>query len=344
MLVKKSLKKMASKSDRDWLILLHQLPAKQESARVKIWRMLQRVGGLSVKNSVYALPNGEEPRRVFEELAKEIRAYDGEAILILGEFVSGINVDNLKAEYNKLLKVAYRELFNDLKGIKDSVAEASTADEFMRLEHLKGKALSQMVSLAKRNYFELDEESLSKALLKELEQEIARERNAVVKSRRKNLSDKPFGAVWVTRRDPHVDRLASAWLIKRFIDKKAKLEFVDMDTYVHKKGHFRFDVFEGEFSHEGDLCTFETLIKHFDLKEKGLERIAHIIHDLDIKDEKYSLPETEGVRIMLAGLIRSETDDYHRNDKASQIFDSLFVQFNHLPNKSARKTLRRSTK
>lgn len=135
------------------------------------------------------------------------------------------------------------------------------------------------------------------------------------------------GRTWVTRGGVHVDRMASAWLIRRFIDPEARFRFVPDRTYKPKTGDIRFDMFEAEFTHEGDLCTFEVLIKRFGLEERGLTPIAEIVHDIDLKDAKFKREETAGVAVAVAGIAMGTRDDEERLAQGAVLFEGLLQYY-----------------
>ena len=132
---------------------------------------------------------------------------------------------------------------------------------------------------------------------------------------------------WVTRRGVQIDRIASAWLIRRFIDERARFKFVPSSGYRPEPGELRFDMFEGEFTHKGDRCTFEVLIDHGSLADPALKAIAEIIHDIDLKDDKYGREEVAGVRSLIAGIASSSTDDEQRLARGSALLDDLYSSF-----------------
>ena len=136
--------------------------------------------------------------------------------------------------------------------------------------------------------------------------------------------DRPRGATWVTRNDVFVDRIASAWLIKRFIDPDAKFRFAAGERARRGDGEFRFDMFEGEFTHVGDQCTFEVLLGRFGLREAALRAIGEVVHDIDLKDEKFKRPETLGVRAALVGITEDTRDDLERIARGSTLFDAVY--------------------
>jgi hypothetical protein len=125
----------------------------------------------------------------------------------------------------------------------------------------------------------------------------------------------------------HVDRIASAWLIRRFIDPEARFRFVEAANRDRRRGEIRFDMFDGEYTHEGDACTFEVLLRRFALAEPGLAQIAEVVHDLDIKDGKYGRPESEGIGQVLSGIVLAQADDKARLERGMALFDDLLAQF-----------------
>jgi hypothetical protein len=142
------------------------------------------------------------------------------------------------------------------------------------------------------------------------------------------LSRKPedyHGRIWISRKRPFVDRMASAWLIRRFIDKNAAFKLLDeKDLAMAGKGHVTFDVSGGVFTHAGDLCTFEVLVKSFGLKDKAIRKIAEIVHELDIKDDKYRNPETRGIEEILSGIRKAAGSDLETLEKGMSVFEMLY--------------------
>ena len=138
-------------------------------------------------------------------------------------------------------------------------------------------------------------------------------------------STPPSGATWVTRRDVYIDRIASAWLIKRFIDRKARFKFV-ANNHSRRPGELRFDMYKGEYTHVADRCTFETLVRVFGLKDTALTAIAEIVHDLDCKDDKFERPEASGIGAVVRGIAVSTKGDARRLTKGAAVFDGLYDQ------------------
>ena len=137
----------------------------------------------------------------------------------------------------------------------------------------------------------------------------------------------PLNSVWVTRTGVHVDRIASAWLIRQFIDPGMQLKFVPAKGYVPQPDELRFDMFDAEYTHEGDKCTFEVLLARADLHEPALHAIAEIIHDIDIKDGKFGREETAGMKTLIAGICFSTSIDEQRIARGASVFDDLYEYF-----------------
>lgn len=136
------------------------------------------------------------------------------------------------------------------------------------------------------------------------------------------------GRTWVTRSGVFVDRIGSAWLIRRFIDPQARFKFVPAKGYVPEPGELRFDMFEAEFTHEGDRCTFEVLLSRAGLdKNRALIRIAEIVHDIDLKDGKFARPEAEGIKTVVTGICNGTDNDEERLSRGSAMFEDLYRSF-----------------
>jgi hypothetical protein len=136
----------------------------------------------------------------------------------------------------------------------------------------------------------------------------------------------PRGSTWVTRQGVFIDRIASAWLIRRFIDPDAQLKFVPSRGYKPQPGEVRFDMYAGEFTHAGDHCTFESLLTHFALDDPALRALGEIVHDIDCKDEKFGRPEAAGVLAIIQGIAHATTDDHQRIERGSLVLDGLYGQ------------------
>lgn len=136
----------------------------------------------------------------------------------------------------------------------------------------------------------------------------------------------PSGTMWVTRRGIGVDRMASAWLIRRFIDPEARFRF-EAEGYEPAAGERRFDMFDAEYTHEGESCTFETLVRRFALRDRALAPLGEIVHDVDCKDGKFARPEAPGIALVVDAIRQASADDRVRLERGGALFDDLYARF-----------------
>ena len=300
-----------------WLLFLPQLPAKPDYARVKLWRRLQPLGVVAIRNAVYVLPNTPEAREDLEWVGKEVEGDGGTAVVCEASILNGISDADLEARFRERAELAYREVATQARAaLGDTPAGMAT------VRRLRG----QLEAETKRDQFGAAgrlEAERAVAALETAQQRTAKE----TRDAESRDAARRSGAVWVTRAGVFVDRIASGWLIRRFIDRRAKFKFVTTARYAPRKNEVRFDMFQAEYTHRGDRCTFEVLLDDFGLTNAALSAIAEIVHDIDLKDEKYGRSEAEGIAQLLHGLTISQPDDAKRLRAGAQIFDSLLAQF-----------------
>jgi len=303
---------------------MHQLPHKPVGLRVKVWRRLQQQGAIAIKNSVYALPLSDSAREDFQWLAREITESGGEATVCAAEFVEGLTDAQVHALFNAARDAQYAELTEEARQLA-AAGERRKSDEAWPLEVSKlRKRLEDVVAI---DFLGAPGRMAAEALVIRLEQLLADRSNHLTGATASPEKTAPRGAVWVTRRGIHVDRMASAWLIRRFIDPAARLRFVDPRGYRHEPGELRFDMFEAEYTHEGDLCTFEVLLSRFGLGSAALRALAEMVHDVDLKDSKFARPETPGFERVIAGIALGHAQDEDRLARASALLDDLHSAF-----------------
>ena len=313
-----------------WLLLIHQLPAKPAYARVKIWRRLAEIGAVPVKNAVHALPASEQAQEDFEWLLRETIASGGEALICEARLVDGLNDEEVQALFDAAREADYDALGREIRAVLDQRGgQSAPADEdlgAMRAQLKRWrKRLADIVSLDffGANGRETAEAALAEIAARLLEQDPAAATPPETADRIGRLQHR----VWVTRRNVHVDRIASAWLIGRFIDPQAEFRFVAGQGYRPAPGELRFDMFEAEFTHEGDRCTFEVLLARTGLSGPALTAIAEIVHDLDLKDAKFGRDEAAGIACLIGGLAAASRDDDERLARGAVLFDDLYEYF-----------------
>lgn len=304
-----------------WLLLIHQIPPKPDYFRVKVRRRLQRMGAVALKNSVYVLPAWEEAAEDFRWLLREIVADGGEATLCEASFVEGISRTELEAMFATERDAEYAEIVVAAQRIGGSGGPEASEDGATELESELERLRRRLMEIQAIDYFGAPGRRAAERAVMAIENRV--NRHPPGKSARGGEEMK--GKTWVTRRDVFVDRIASAWLIRRFIDPKARFKFTGSKRYHPRPGEVRFDMFEAEYTHEGDRCTFETLLERAGLRDHALRAIGEIVHDIDCKDSKFGREEAPGVAALLRGLVRAHSDDATRLERGAGAFDDLYA-------------------
>ena len=309
-----------------WVLLIHQIPPKPDYLRVKVRRRLQRLGAVAIKNSVYALPRSDETVEDFQWQMREIVASGGEASVCEANFVDGLTDSEIEALFRVARDADYGELVADAQRLLKAVpnrgrrgpsdGRGSIAAEIGRLR----RRLAGVVAI---DFFGAPRRQAAHEEVGRLEGRVRPSGATAPADAPPQPATPPRGATWVTRLGVHVDRIASAWLIRRFIDPKAQFKFVAPDAYRPRPGELRFDMFDAEFTHEGDACTFETLVARFRLGEPAVRVIAQIVHDIDCKEAKFGRPETPGIERLIAGIATQQEDDSARIELGAALFDAL---------------------
>ncbi len=319
---------MADASDPGWLLLIHQIPPKPDYFRVKIWRRLQDLGAVAIKNSVYVLPKSEQTHEDFQWVQREIEKNGGEATICEARFVDGLNAAQVTALFNAARDADYAPLAEEARALlKKLPARGTLRDRRAEVEAQLHKLRRRFVAITAIDFFRAAGRGTIEGLISGIEARLS-PAGAARANEDGTLALAEFhGRTWVTRRGVHVDRIASAWLIRRFIDADARFTFAAGKTHAPQAGEVRFDMFEAEFTHEGDACTFEVLARRFALDDPALATVGEIVHDIDLKDAKFGRDETAGVAQVIAGIAMAEKDDEARLAKGAVVFDALYQYF-----------------
>jgi hypothetical protein len=312
-----------------WLLLIHQLPAKPAYLRVKIWRRLQALGAVAVKNAVHALPMNEETQEDFEWLLREIREGGGEAFVCEARLIVGLSDEELRVLFDRARDADYAEVVKHARALAKSLrrnAKSETVAEHRAQVARLRKRLAEIVAV---DFFGAIGRETAEALVRSVEAPLNEDQSVTDKAmvESANALGTLHNRTWVTRQGVYVDRIASAWLIRRFVDPEARFKFVTGKGYRPDEGELRFDMFEAEFTHEGDKCTFEVLLERGALKDPALRAIAEIIHDIDLKDNKFGRTEVAGIRTLIEGISLATSDDSERVARGSEVFNDLYEYF-----------------
>src|SRR5262245_3461837 len=290
-----------------------------------MWRRLQKIGAVPVRNAVYVLPRLEQTLEDFHWVAREILEAGGDASVCEATFIEGITNQEVVALFRSARESEYTELLAEIKQVGEELRTASKASEGWasgmvgRVSRLR----QRLTEIQNIDFFEAAGGKQGDALLGEMEAKLRKAPLRRVQQQNSTYS----GRTWVTRKGIHVDRIASAWLIRRFIDADARFKYVAAKGYRPEPGELRFDMFDAEFTHEGDLCTFEVLLERCAISDRALRPIAELVHDIDLKDAKFEREEMPGLALVINAICTANRDDNARLERATLLFDDLYELF-----------------
>lgn len=308
------------------MLLIYSLPLEASKERVRFWRKLKQLGSVALKNSVYILPHTETFYENFQWLKQEVQTVRGEATLLKVNHIEDVSNAEIVELFTNERDKDYTQIIRDCEGLirrlkKLPQKESSIEQDVIFKEFQKIRQRLKLVGGI--DLFNAPLRTPANRLLEQCEKKIKGNTRGRKEKRLSTLTKKNFAnRKWVTRPRPHVDRLASAWLITKFIDPKA--EFIFASEKERPRGATPFDMSGAELSHHGEDCTFETIVKAFAIKDKTVWEIAKIVHDVDLRDEKYGMQEAKGIELILRGLMKTLKDDQSLLEAGIRFFETLY--------------------
>lgn len=297
-----------------WILLLLSLPPRPSSLRVRTWRRLRVLGAVPLKSGAYLLPHSAEHYEQFQWLAQEIQRDGGDGTLLRVERIENMQEADVVRLFQDVRNQDYAELADRyrklLKGRRPRLA-----DELARLTR-------DMDRIGDIDFFEASGRREAERAREAVEQRVAPGRARPAGAAPPLDLDALKARRWVTRPRPHVDRVASAWLIKRFVDPEAEFLFAAPDQIPGDA--IPFDMAGVDFGHHGDDCTFETLLRRTGLRDRKLGILAEIVHEADLKDQKFARDEARGIDLVLRGLLGAIKDDHEALAHGLILFDGLY--------------------
>ncbi len=318
-----------------WLLLVHQLPPNPAYLRVKIWRRLQGLGAVALKNSVYVLPGGNRTREDFQWLLGEIKHGGGDGMICDARLVDGFDDRQLRGLFNAARDTDYAKIADELRDLAPQSKRGTSAPKQRSATEIDAKVRRlrhRLGEISLIDFFGATGRLTAEALLSDLDARISGASSGQTESpdaAKMALSDLT-GKTWVTRRDIGIDRIACGWLIRRFIDSNAQFKFVIVDDYGPGGDELRFDMFNAEFTHEGDKCSFEVMLARTGMNDAALNAIAEIVHDIDLKDEKFGREQASGIGHVLAGICARNQDDTLRLERGGELLDDTYEYFKRI--------------
>jgi hypothetical protein len=325
--------KNKTQNDLSWLLFFYSLPSKPVRNRMTVWRKLLKAGALSFKGSVYILPYTEEHHELLTWLVSEVISLKGDGSFVRVEKIETTDNQQIISLFNQQRETDYQRILKDLDEIERKITSTKIGGALQdkkNITHQIRKCQRDFEDIRKQDFFiSTKGPEVGKRLERIVEtlnglSGTGTEKHAgtITPARIEDYQHK----TWATRKRPFVDRFASAWLIKKFLDKNASFAFIDeKDLDTMAKDAILFDIRGGRFTHAGDLCTFEVLMKSFAVKDKTLKKIAEIVHELDLKDDKFRTPEAKGIEDILSGIRKTVKDDREALEKGMTIFEMLYI-------------------
>jgi hypothetical protein len=270
----------------------------------------------------------EETQEDFEWLLREIQEGGGEAFLCESRLIDGLSDEEVRTLFDRARDADYGEISKLAQSLAKSLRRKGASDAAPELRAQVARLRKRLAEIAAIDFFGAIGRETAEELLRGLEAQLDKDEPVAGKAKTEpNLTETLRNRTWVTREGVYADRIASAWLIRRFIDPEARFKFVSGKGYRPQEDELRFDMFEAEFTHEGDKCTFEVLLERAGLNDSALRAIAEIIHDIDLKDDKFGRTEVAGIRTLIDGIRVSTKDDANRITRGTDVFNDLYEFF-----------------
>lgn len=321
-----------------WLLFFYSIPATPVKNRVKVWRKLQKTGAVQLKGGVYILPYAEEHHEALQWMLAELPGLKGEGLLLKTDSIEPLQREDIVVLFNDQRQPQYQEIVKKidefsgrLRNLRKGGKDKKATSLFRQYEKIQ----AEFQAVQQRDFFQSDMGKDVVAQLGNLRKQL--EEFSAVEKDHKGLISTPLpngrnitsfsGLTWLTRKRPFVDRMASAWLIRRFIDPRASFLFKDESELkaLTSELEVSYDVRNGDFTHIDDLCTFEVLTKSFGLVDKGLDVLSRIVHDIDIKDGKFAAPEAHVIEMIIKGIRNRALPDSETLEQGMAIFEALYL-------------------
>lgn len=304
----------------NWIILSYSLPSQSSSSpRVTLWRRLRRVGAISPTGGLNILPATSECIEAFQWLAQEIQQAGGQALVMQAQQLDGLTDAQLVELFQQACAEDYAALEVQVAELEQASQAESSLEERGALFDVLARLRQQHADITRIDYFKTPAGVELAERLANIAQRLAgpNPEPEIPPAEPANYQRR----TWATRPQPFIDRLACAWLIRRYIDSQAVIRY----TTQPEADEVTFDMTGAEFGHIGSLCTFETMLRAFNLTEPGLSTLAEIVHEIDLHDERYMHPEIAGLEAILQGWSALNLPDADLEARGVALFDGLFA-------------------
>lgn len=304
-------------------MLIHNIPPNPPYLRAKVRQRLNALGAVALKNSVYLLPHTSDSSEAFRALVEEIREGGGEGYVGAFEPAAGMTDQDVIEKFRNERQRDYAALLDDIRAAEKRWRQKSAVrSPEAELTSVLPLLRQRLATLQQIDFFESPARKETEKLLERLSRK-ARPAGRPHAAARRKLRN----STWVTRRGIRIDRVASAWLVRRFIDPAATFRFIDPKRGKSRPGEITFDMLGADYTHQEDRCTFETLVAAFELRETAIRHLAEIIHDIDMKDGKFDRADAAGIRQLTEGIWAAHPLDEERLVRGFALLDDLYRSF-----------------
>ena len=304
----------------EWVAFSYSLSAKSgSSVRVTLWRQLRRLGAISPAGNLYLLPASDEAAEAFQWMTEEVRQAGGDALALRVSRFEGLSDAQVTELFNAARAVEYAELDEQAAALEQTIRPDLEAKDQDKIAEALARLRRRHTEIARVDYFGCPAGQALAARLARIEAAL-RAGEEAPRAVAPVAREQYQARCWVTRPRPYVDRLACAWLIRRFIDPAAVIRYSDQVA----AGDVAFDMEGAEFGHRGNLCTFETMLLAFGLEDPALRALAEIVHEIDLRDGRYMRPETAGLDAILTGWQRAGLSDAQVEANSIAVLEALF--------------------
>ena len=311
-----------------WLMLMVSLPPNPSSLRVRVWRKLRTLGAVALRPSVYLLPPTPDNFERFQWLGQEVVKDGGEATFLSVDQIESMKQSEVVRLFQQARDQDYRLLAERYRKIARGLDRKTPPRTTARSDEELARLARELDRIREIDFFDASGYQEVKRFKETIEMRL-HPRAAGATSEPDIPPGSLRGRRWVTRPRPHVDRVASAWLIKRFIDPEA--DFVFASPKEFPVDAVPFDAAGVEFGHQGEDCTFETLLRRCGLEDPRLAQLAEIVHEIDLRDQKFARDEARGIDLALRGLLATFKDDQEVLTHGMTLFDGLYAALNDRP-------------
>lgn len=305
------------------MVFSYSLPSKSSSSpRVALWRRLRRLGAISLKGSIYVLPARDECIESFQWLAQEVQQAKGEALVMRVERFEGLADQEIIELFRKARREEYQDIETQAIELEKSVVAIAHPEDRSNIHETLEKLRKQYTEISRVDFFDCPEGSTILAQINRIARALSPKR-AIAPELPHTTVDDYQDKRWVTRPRPYIDRLACAWLIRRFINPHAEIRY----SHEVAPDEIAFEMPDATFGHCGNLCTFEVMAIAFDFQNPGLQVVAEIVHEIDLRDGQYARPETAGVEALLRGWLLANISDAELESSGIRLFEGLYTLF-----------------